>query len=172
MSPSPSAVEVFSQNNGDVTKAYYERMNQLGPAGQLAVALFRAQKRSTAAKSYRRGRFRRAAYDVKTWSIHEISRILAAHGSELGVTWGWKEDPAVLFDDRVSQVLYVDLPGHGQCSFHSPDRGDGPDYLGEWCGKHNSTEVILSFCWAVERSCSKAETPSESAGQPASASAT
>lgn len=45
------ASQIFNQNNGDVTKAYYAEMNGKGFLGQLAVALFRAQKRSTAAKN-------------------------------------------------------------------------------------------------------------------------
>lgn len=145
-----TAIEVFRQNDGEVTKAFYNRLNALGPAGKLAVALFRAQKRSTAAKSYRRGRYKRAAYDVKSWSLSEISRILTAHGAALGVTWGWKEDVNVLFGEKASHVLYVDLPGIGQCSFHSLDRGIGPDYGGEWDGQHRSTENILAFCRALE----------------------
>jgi len=48
-----NASYVFRQNNGDTTKAYYAEMNGKGFLGQLAVALFRAQKRSTAAKKYR-----------------------------------------------------------------------------------------------------------------------
>jgi hypothetical protein len=141
---------VYKQNDGEVTKAYYERLNAMGPSGELAVALFRAQKRSTAAKSYRSGRYRRSAYDVKSWSLSEISRILLKFEAALKITWGWKEDPKVLFDDRPSQVLYVDLPGIGQCSFHSPTRGDGPDYPREWCGHHTSTENILAYCVRVE----------------------
>ena len=43
------AKRIFDGNDGEATKAYYGRMNDLGPYGQLAVALFRAQKRSTAA---------------------------------------------------------------------------------------------------------------------------
>lgn len=140
------AIEVFHQNDGDVTKAYYARLNALGPAGELAVALFRAQKRSTAAKGYRRGRHKRAAYDVKSWSLAEVGRILTAHAEALGVTWGWKADPNVLFGESASFVLYVDLPNIGQCSFHSPTRGAGPDYAGEWDGQHRSLENILAFC--------------------------
>src|SRR5690348_8629085 len=39
-----NASRVFNQQNGDVTRAYYEQMNRRGPLGQVAVALFRAQK--------------------------------------------------------------------------------------------------------------------------------
>jgi hypothetical protein len=135
-----SAWEIFRQNVGDVTKAYYELLNSKGVDGQLGVALFRAQKRSTAAKQYRGRRFRSAAYDVKNWSLSEICRIL---GARVGpYRWGWKHDPNT---PGFEQVLYVELPT-GQCSFHSADRLAGPDFEGEWSGVHNSTEVILSFC--------------------------
>jgi len=53
-----TALEVFAQNNGEVTQAYYAKLAALGPGGEIAVALFRAQKRSVAAKKYRRSRYR------------------------------------------------------------------------------------------------------------------
>lgn len=79
-----TAFEVFHQQNGDVTKAYYAELSSCGPLGEIAVALFRAQKRSSRAKDYRRGRWRRAAYDVKEWSISEVCRLLAEHGEKFG----------------------------------------------------------------------------------------
>jgi hypothetical protein len=144
-----TAAEVFSQNDGDVTKRYYADLGARGILGKTAVALFRAQKRSSRAKDYRRGRFRRQAYDVKQWSIDQLCELLTKYGAELGFAWGWKEDPKVPFGDRPSQVIYVEIPVFGQCSFHSPDRGDGPDYPGEWDGEHRSAERILAFCDAV-----------------------
>lgn len=107
-----TAVEVFNQQNGEVTKAWYAEMNRRGPHGQLAVALFRTQKRSTAAKSYRGGKYRSAAYDVKNWSLSEICRILTAY-PELNATWGWKEDPDT---PGFNWVLYVDLPREWYCA--------------------------------------------------------
>jgi len=144
------AHDVFHQNDGEVTKQYYADLCKLGPLGEIAVALFRAQKRSSRAKDYRRGRFRRAAYDVKSWSMQQLCGLLALHGGEF--RWGWKEDPDVLFGQDASFVLYVDLPqGFGQVSFHSPSRMDGPEYVGEWDGhKGMSEERIIAFCDWVE----------------------
>lgn len=142
------AIEVFSQNNGDVTKAYYAELNSRGPFGEIATALFRAQKRSSRAKDYKRGKFRRAAYDVKSWSISEVCRLLTDYRDTVGITFGWKQDPRVLFGEKASWVLYVDLP-QGQVSFHSPDRGNGPDYKGNWCGEHRSAERIIMFCDSI-----------------------
>lgn len=155
------AARVFHQQDGEVTRAYYAELNRLGPSGQFAVALFRAQKRSSAAKRYRGGGFRGAAYDVKTWSMGEICRLAPAHYAlaipscrpeDLGELWGWKQDPKVLFGGRgeegeASWVLYVELP-HGQASFHSPTRlGSGPDFRGVWDGIRGVGETrILAFC--------------------------
>lgn len=76
----------------------------------------------------------------------ELCKCLAADAAH-GITWGWKQDPNVLFDHGPAWVLYCDLPGIGQVSFHSPDRcGCGPDYRGEWDGQHKSQERVLVFC--------------------------
>ncbi len=137
-----NARSVFNQQNGDVTKAYYAEMNNMGIEGELGVALFRAQKRSTAAKKYKGRKFTRSAYDVKNWSLSEVCRILA---KDIGMPWGWKYDAnAVNFE----WVLYVDLP-HGQCSFHSPERLEGPDYSGAWNPHRPSMEVICDYCDSI-----------------------
>lgn len=139
------AIEVFKQNSGDVTKAYYAGLSQRGTSGELAVALFRAQKRSTAAKSYRKGKFRHAAYDVKNWSMSEVTRLLSANASKLGIQWGWKRDAGT---PGYEWVLYVDLPA-GQVSFHSASRLNGPDYQGDWDRKKCSTERIIAYCDSI-----------------------
>jgi len=134
------AHEVFYQNNGDVTKNYYAELSNKKPLGPIAVALFRAQKRSKRAKDYRRGKWKRAAYDVKNWSIGELCRLLL----ETKINWGWKRDPKT---PGYEWVLYVELPdGYGQCSFHNPSRGLGPEFSGDWDGQRLSAERIISFC--------------------------
>ena len=137
------AQQVFNQNDGDVTKAYYARLNSMGPMGQLAVALFRAQKRSTAAKRYRGRQYKNAAYDVKNWSLSEICRI--AQSFDHGFRWGWKRDAKTI---NFEWVLYVELPT-GQCSFHSADKLEGPDFPGDWDGIGKSEERICAFCDSI-----------------------
>lgn len=137
---------IFNQQNGDVTKAYYAKLNGMGLAGQLAVALFRAQKRSTAAKKYRGRRFTRDAYEVKNWSLSEICRIAGCMSAfESSPVWGWKRDPAT---PGYEWVLYVELPT-GQCSFHSPDRLNGPDFTGDWDSRIPSQTAITRYCDSV-----------------------
>ena len=142
------AIEVFNQHNGDVTKAYYTELEALGPVGHIAVCLFRAQKRSSRAKDYTRGKYRRAAYDVKAWSMSELCAALSNPGLPI-TSWGWKQDATVVFGEEPSWVLYVDLPT-GQCSFHSPTRMADPDYPGEWDGTGKSAERIIAFCDQVQ----------------------
>lgn len=140
------AQSVFNQQDGDVTKTYYATMSTKGLEGQLAVALFRAQKRSTAAKRYRGRKFTRSAYEVKNWSLSEVCRILdAMQAFESAPRWGWKHDPNT---PGYTWVLYVDLPT-GQCSFHSPDRLSGPDYRGAWDGQGKSEPRICAYCDSI-----------------------
>jgi hypothetical protein len=137
---------VFDQKNGDVTKAYYAEMNKKGLLGQLAVALFRAQKRSTAAKKYRKGSWKRDAYDVTNWSLSEICRVLnVMQAFEMFFSWGWKKD---LNTPGYEWVLYVETP-KGQASFHSSERLNGPDFNGEWKPIPCSEESILDFCDSI-----------------------
>jgi hypothetical protein len=142
------AMHVWTQSDGDVTKAFYADLEQRGPIGVVAVNLFRANKCSDRAKKYRggirgKGSYKSMAYDRKEWSIGNLVRVLGEHAAALGIVWGWKQDPA---QEYHCWVIYVDLPGHGQVSFHTGTRGKGPDYPGEWDGMRMSTERICAFC--------------------------
>ena len=122
------------------------KSHKKGLPAQLAVALFRAQKRSTAAKKYRRGKFRHAAYDVKNWSLSEICRVLSAmQAFEMSPEWGWKKDPNT---PGFEWVLYVETT-KGQASFHSAERLNGPEFKGDWKPRPTSEESILAFCDSI-----------------------
>lgn len=142
------AIDVYAGSDGQVTTAYYAELKKLGPIGELAVNLFRAQKCSARAKVYRGGRgghgsYRSMAYNRKNWSLENLSAILNEHAAALGIIYGWKQDPNQTYH---SEVLYVELPGFGQVSFHSATLLKGPEYSGEWDGVHKSEERILAFC--------------------------
>lgn len=130
MSELLAIMQVYAGSNGEATKALYARLEPLGPAGAVAVNLFRAHKASARAKVYRGGGHRGRAYDKKQWSLDNVAEILAEHAGALGIVWGWKVDPLQSFH---RWVIYVDLPT-GQVSFHAAARGEGPDYQGEWDG--------------------------------------
>lgn len=139
------AIDVYTQMDGQVTTRYYTILAQRGPAGKLALNLFRAQKCSSRAKVYKRRKYTAAAYDRKEWSMAQLCDVLIEHGHALMIRFGWLEDPTTIFDDQPSHVLYIDLPT-GQISFHNPRRGRGPEYPGQWDHERSSQERILKFC--------------------------
>lgn len=122
-----TAYGVYAASDGDATQALYRWLGGQGPRGLVAVELFRAHKASGRAKEYR-GRSKGKAYDRKNWSLGRLCDILLAHADELGICWGWKNDPKTPYH---CWVLYVDLPT-GQVSFHAAYRMGGPIYHGEW----------------------------------------
>lgn len=140
-----NAAHIFSKNDGDKTKDLYARLQTLGPAGVVALNLFRACKRSGRAKEYRSGKWRSRAYDVKEWSLSNLCRELETHAQSLGIEWGWKIDPA---QPVHKWVLYVEIPT-GQVSFHNEKRLHPRDYAGEWDGKPLSAERIVRWTQAV-----------------------
>jgi len=133
--------KIYHGSDGDATKRLYEHLKAIGPRGELAVNLLRAQKCSTRAKVYRggngRGSYRQQAYNTKQWAMQNLCTIL----EQLTYTWGWKLDMGQAVH---SWVLYVELPT-GQVSFHAEKRLYGPVYGDEWDGSHKSEERILGF---------------------------
>jgi hypothetical protein len=138
---------IYDGSDGGATKALYDQLMNLGPAGKIAMNLLRACKASARAKKYRggnsRGSYKAQAYDKKDWSIGELCRALRDHCADLGFVWGWaRDEKAIGFED----VLYVELPGHGQVSFHNQSRRDGPDYPDAWDGvKGVQDERIIGY---------------------------
>jgi hypothetical protein len=123
---------IYEGSDSAATKALYDRLAALGPAGAIATNVFRAMKASERAKKYRggngHGSYRGQAYEKKQWSMGLLADALTAHANSIGLTWGWAEDDEQTFH---RWVLYVDLPT-GQVSFHTSPRGDGPVYPGQW----------------------------------------
>lgn len=120
---------IYRGSDGEATRELYRRLHARGVAGFVAVNVFRAVKCSERAKVYRGGGYRGAAYDRKQWSVENLAVALTAHAANLGISWGWREDPAQPYH---RWVLYVELPDVGQVSFHAAERGSGPDFPGEW----------------------------------------
>lgn len=142
-SPIEEVLRVYAGSDGAATRALYGRLEALGPAGAIAMNLFRAQKNSARAKVYRGRGYRDAAYDRKGWALDNLAAILAEHGAACGIAWGWGRDPEQPVHDV---VLYVDLPT-GQVSFHTATRGQGPDYPGQWDGVRDASPGrICSWC--------------------------
>lgn len=128
-----SVYSVFAGSDAEKTRELYAKLEALGPSGVLAANLLRAQKCSTRAKDYRR-RHKGDAYGRKQWSIGNACAVLEVNPSLL-VAWGWREDAQF---EHFPWVVYFDLPT-GQVSFHSPTRGNGPEYPHEWDGVRDAS---------------------------------
>ena len=149
------AWEIYTGSDGEATKQFYVALQARGAVGVVAVNLFRAQKASSRAKVYRggirgKGSFRGMAYDRKNWSLQQLCAALVEHGAALGIQFGWKRDDGT---PGFEECLYVDLPEHGQVSFHSAVRYAGPEYTGEWDGARSSAERIVAFCDRIFAIC-------------------
>jgi len=129
---------VYTGSNGDATKALYAQLGTFGPAGGVALNLFRACKTSERAKKYRggngNGRYRDQAYATKSWSLDNLCEALEWAAPKLGITWGWAVDTKMSPDAPHREVIYIDTPC-GQVSFHNDRRGAGPAYTGRWDGQ-------------------------------------
>lgn len=144
-----TAIEVYKGSVGSTTQAFYAELQKRGAIGALAVNLFRASKTSERAKVYRGRTYRGLSYDRKNWSLENICKLLAEHGDDMGIRWGWKRDPNT---PGYEWVLYVDIPDFGQCSYHSAVRLCPQNYTGEWDGKKGATvQVVIDFAeWVMK----------------------
>ncbi len=138
--------DAYHGSDADKTRALFLRLIENGPIGDVAINLFRAMKASSRAKSYR-GRSIGLAYQKKDWSLEQLCLALAVHAGDLGIRWGWgRDEKAVNFEN----VLYVEVPGAGQVSFHCGRRMDGPDFSGHWDGVQGAgAERVIKFATAV-----------------------
>jgi hypothetical protein len=135
-------MQVYEGSNGDATKALYEKLAKFGPIGIVATNLFRACKASERAKKYRGGGYRGKAYEKKDWSIGNLCDALRANAAGLNITWGWGRDERTI---GFENVLYVDIPGCGQVSFHNSRRYENcPDYDGKWDETHGKAPSRIS----------------------------
>lgn len=159
-----TVMQVFEGSDGQATKDLYVELEMKGPEGVIAINLFRACKCSWRAKKYYRKVFTGLAYGRKVWSLQNLCDALAQHGEALGFVWGWKKDHAQAVH---CWVLYVDIPGIGQASFHNSERLDVAkrrDYKGEWHGLRMSHKFIVAY---VIRVLGRSETVDLSVPPPA-----
>lgn len=125
-------VAVFGGSDGEATRTMYAKLERLGAAGAIAVNVLRAQKTSERAKRYRGGGYKARSYETKQWSLGNLARLLESAAGEAGIeAWGWRRDER---QPRHQWVLYVELPGVGQVSYHTDERGVGPSFPRDWDG--------------------------------------
>lgn len=162
-----SIAKVYEGSDGGATKALYADLEAKGPAGIVAVNLFRACKCSERAKVYRGRNYRDSAYGRKQWSIENLCAILEHEAPALGIIWGWGVDAVMLKSgDPHYHVLYVDIPP-GQVSFHTDVRAVGPAYTKGWEGVRNAGPGRV-VRWAHQVLCPDRYVQWSKAGDPTS----
>ena len=123
----------------------------MGPMGQLASLLFKAEKTNMQAKSYsgRAPVSRRPYGDYSKDRMQEMLEkaigLLDAHAKTLGIPWGWGKDDV---PGKPPWVLNIDLPA-GQVTYRLPERSIGPDYETGSEGDSRNESRITGFCAGV-----------------------
>lgn len=136
---------VYEARDANRTRDLYARLTVKPPRGIVAVNVLRAARNSEMAKGYKKGSSTAKAYATKDWSLDELCRTILATPGVIE-RWGWGRDEKA---KGFEHVLYVELPGAGQISFHTSYRRDGcPDYPGEWDQVRGKTS--LRVCRWVE----------------------
>lgn len=138
-------IRIYAGSDGADTMALYAFLTAAGPLGAVARDIFRAQKCSTRAKLYKKRAHKRDAYDRKTWSMGLLADTLIEHAVTLGIPWGWQYDAP---REPHAWVLYVQMSPVWQVSYHTGERGKGPDFNGVWDGK-SSESAMLNFVQKV-----------------------
>jgi hypothetical protein len=140
--------DVNAATDPAATRALYARLDSCGPAGQVALNLFRAHRCITQAMNcdpeYRQHtrQISRKAYERKDWALRLLCRALMDHSVELRIPWGWSCDSR---DKRAPWSLHIDLP-QGQVVFRNPCRLTGYDYVGRRDNPDKSEERIIAYC--------------------------
>lgn len=129
--------DVFKKRDGNATVALCVELSKRGLLGAAAVCLYQAQYSSARAKTYRRSS-RSNSYERKNIALMRMPRWL----SRADIAYGWGYDATSI---NFEHVLYVEL-ATGQCSFHSSERGDGPEFRGRWNPEVDSMTSVFRFC--------------------------
>ena len=147
--------EAFSTSSPQLSRRLCKDLDSMGPHGQLASLLFKAEKASRQAKSYSgREPVSRRPYgdysnDRMTIMLKEAIRLLDAHAKDMDVSWGWSKSDV---PDAPPWLLCIDLPT-GLVAFRMRDRRLGPDYGPGAEGDCRNSDRISKFCAGVLDGC-------------------
>ena len=143
--------EAFSTSSPQLSRRLCQDLDSMGPMGQLASLLFKAEKASKQAKSYSgREPVSRRPYgdyskDRMEKMLMEVISLLDAHAKNMDISWGWSESDV---PDAPPWVLCIDLPT-GQVTYRMRERRLGPGFeLGAEDDCRNS-DRITDFCAGV-----------------------
>lgn len=143
--------EAFYTSSPPLSRRLCQDVDSMGPMGQLASLLFKAQKANMQAKSYRgtapvsRQPYGDYSKERMTQMLKEVIRLLDVHAKAMDISWGWSKDDA---PGKPPWILCIGLPT-GLVTFRMRERRLGSDYgLGAEDGCRNP-DRITEFCAGV-----------------------
>ena len=136
--------EAFSTSNAPLSRRLCNDLDSMGPMGQLASLLFKAEKARKQANSYSgeapvsRRQYRDYSQDRLREMLIKTVCLLDAHAKAMGVDWGWRIDDK---SDSPTWLLCIELPT-GQVTYRLSGRCMGPEYeLGSEGDSRNSDRI-------------------------------
>lgn len=122
------------------TNKLKRRLNKLSETDNIALALrlaFEAEDKSVQAKKSF-GKYRSKIYDIKREIINQLVQIFKDNN--------WVFGQKISNVRETSQIIFFEIPGCEQISFHTDVNTYVPEYIPEWDGKINSTFGKLLDC--------------------------
>ena len=123
----------------------------MGPMGQLASLLFKAEKANMQTKNYlgkapvSQRPYRDNTNERLQEMLDRVASLLDAHARGMDISWGWSKDDA---PDKPLWILCVDLPT-GLVTYRLPYRHLGPDYKMATDSDSYNSDRITEFCAGV-----------------------
>ena len=145
----------FCSSDAPASRGLCKELDALGPMGQLASLLFKAEKARMQARSYSgrapvSGRpFRGYSYDRMREMLAKAIRLLDAHAKAMGIAWGWSRNDA---PGKPPWVLSIDLPT-GQVTYRIQERHLEADNELESEDEILNSSRITKFCAEVLDGC-------------------
>ena len=141
----------FCISDAPASRRLCKELDAMGPIGQLASLLFKAQKSDHQAKTYigiapvSRRPYRDYSNDRMEEMLAKAIRLLDAHAKAMGISWGWVrgDKPGV-----PPWVLCIDLPT-GKVIYRFPYRHRGPDYELALEDDSRNSDRVTAFCAGV-----------------------
>ena len=141
----------FSTSDAPASRRLCKELDAMGPMGQLASLLFKAEKARMQAKSYSgrapvSGRpYRGYSYDRMREMLAKAIRLLDARAKAMGMPWSWHRE------DKPSGPFWsltIDLPT-GRVAYRMPYLYAEPEYYSGVEDDAENSDQVTEFCAGV-----------------------
>ena len=138
----------FCISDAPASRRLCKELDAMGPIGQLASLLFKAEKAYGQMKSYQgtapvSGRpYRGYSQDRLKEMLSKAVILLGAHALSMGISWGWKANNK---PNEPPWLLCINLPT-GQVIYRLPYRSNGPDCESLSATGSRNSDYIAKYC--------------------------